>query len=262
MARISGCILILITVGILAFGVVCFLFAMSKPLLEVNVVELKSVIATEQELMLDIVVQAINPNIVPISVTDLDINLFARSKYVGSEKWWREHGQDPTPEPPRAPINATAKRDPLYRRSQLIRRKDTDVVISDPPSELPSAGQTMLLGHVLHFDNSLSFDGSFWRRQLHYSTGQVRLSKPGNHTEAGGTERWERVLKHDFDLILRGVLRYSIPLTGKSESPPIKGEITIDGNGGKDSDGGDSPPDPGTGLPDDGDTWLAKQTRT
>jgi Vac7-like protein len=245
LARFAGCFLILVTVSLLIFGVVCFLFAMSKPLMDVSIIEINNVIASEQELMIDLVVQAMNPNLVPITISNLDVNAFAKSKYVGSEKWWREHGREPAGNDTDALIPSQAQRTKqrLLRRRPLskITRRDADIIISDPPSEPPSndpsAGkQTMLLGHILKFDNPLIFDGSFWRRQPHYSTGSLRLSKPGNHTEAGGTERWERVLKHDFDLQIRGVLTYTIPLGGRTVNNPVNGITTIKGNGDDEED--------------------------
>jgi len=133
---------------------------------------------------------------------------------------------------------------------------DRGIIISDPPAEPPlkdpSAGkQTMLLGHILKFDNPLIFDGSFWRRQPHRAEGSLRLSRPGNHTEAGGTERWERVLKHDFDLQIRGVLTYTIPLTGQIRNRSISGLTTVKGSGGDDDDDDEDSPD--TPPEDDGD---------
>ena len=83
----------------------------------------------------------------------------------------------------------------------------------------------MLLGHVHQFDNPLTFDGSFWRRQAHYSTASLRLNKPGNQTELGGTERWERVLQHPFDLIVRGVLNYQIPLGGAKHKASVSSRV-------------------------------------
>jgi hypothetical protein len=235
---------------------------MSKPLIDVTIVDIKSIIASEQEIMFDLVVSATNPNLVPITISDMDVNLFARSKYVGSEKWWREHGQMPDRDQPddSNDTDRLSKKKVKHRQSVSARRSrasgiigDPNLIITDPVPDLPhskdpSNGQTMLLGHVMHFDNALTFDGSFWKREPQFSTGSVRLSKPGNHTEAGGTERWERVLKHDFELIIRGVLRYQVPLGGRTVSVPVSGEASVEGNGGKD-DG--SPPDDGDG--DDGD---------
>jgi hypothetical protein len=248
LARVFGCILILVTLCLLGFGVVCFLFAMSKPLMDVTIVDIKEVIASEQEIMLDIVVSATNPNLVPITISDMDVNLFAKSKYVGSQKWWRDHGSIPDDDshPGGKPgSNATAVlRKPRVR--SIIGNGDLITIEPIPPEVDPhsnetSSKQTMLLGHVLHFDSPLLFDGSFWKREPHFSTGSLRLSKPGNQTEAGGTERWEHVLKHDFDLIIRGVLRYSIPLGGRTVSVPITGETPVDGSGGDDDETGGDP---------------------
>jgi Vacuolar segregation subunit 7 len=246
-ARTAGCLLILITVSILVFGVVAFFMAVSADLREVSVIEVKNVIASEQELMLDLVIKAINPNVVPITISDIDVNAFAKSSFVGSEKWWREHGREPTGNETDGLIPSHHKRTQeriLRRRPQTaLSKRDRDLFISDPPADKdPAAGkQTMLLGHILKFDNPLIFDGSFWRRQPKYSTGSLRLSKPGNHTEAGGTERWERVIKHDFELIIRGIMSYNRPLGTGTMSISISGTAAVKGTG--DEDDGENPGD-------------------
>ncbi len=233
--RIMGCLIIFLTISILSFGVVCFLFAMCKPLTDLAVVNITNVIASEQELMLDLVVEAVNPNLVPVTIADMDVNLFAKSKYVGSEKWWREH---PHIEPA-APDRAAVRR----LRHSGIKAGPVRIAVPSPPdadppvAKDPTAGQTLLLGHVAAFDNPLTFDGSFWERRAHRSTGSLRLSKPGNRTELGGTERWERVLKHDFELLVRGVLLYSKPLGGWTVKVSINGGTVVDGSGdGEDDD--------------------------
>jgi hypothetical protein len=259
--RFIGCLLIVVTISVLILGVVCFLFALSAPLAQVSVLEIKNVIASEAELMMDLVVQAMNPNLVPITISDLDINVFAKSQFVGSEKWWREHGREPTGNDTDALIPSQLKRtkERLLRRRPLSTMSEPDrgIIISDPPAEPPlkdpSAGkQTMLLGHILKFDNPIIFDGSFWRREPYRALGSVRLSKPGNHTEAGGTERWERVLRHDFELQIRGILSYTIPLTGQMRNEGIMGSTTVKGSA-EDDDGDDNPETPPEDDGDDGD---------
>jgi len=181
----------------------------------------------------DISVSAVNPNLVPVTITDLDVNLFAKSKYVGSDKWWREHGQ----RPPKTPwVKRGVQRE---KRKGII--KDP-ILISDPPPPPndPSNFPTMLLGQILHFDSPLSFDGSFWRRASQSSTGSLRLSNPGNRTENGGGKRWETVLEHDFQLIVRGVLHYNIPLGGSANRVPICGFTFVKGSTGDDGGDGDA----------------------
>lgn len=227
-SRFAGCIVLIIMLLLLACGVVGFLFAISKPLSDVAILEIQHVLASEQELMLDLVVEATNPNLLPISISDMDVNIFAKSKYVGSEKWWRDHPNLPS-------SDHITKRRQAYKQNSTSETDDDvedlrffDDDRSDPfPDDGSGNKQTMLLGHIYHFDNPLSFDGSFWRRHPHYSTASLRLNKPGNRTELGGTERWERVIEHPFELIVRGVLKYQIPLGGSKHSASVSSSTTV-----------------------------------
>lgn len=223
MSRCAGCIVLAMMLLLLASGVMGFLFAISKPLSNLAILEIQHVLASEQELMLDLVVEAMNPNLLPITISDMDVNVFAKSKYVGSEKWWGEHPQLP------ASKHVTDRRKSYQRNytlSEALFPHDDDR--SDPLPDDPTKNkQTMLLGHVYHFDNPLAFDGSFWRQHPHYSTASLRLNKPGNRTELGGTERWERVIEHPFELIVRGVLKYHIPLGGSKHSASVSASTIV-----------------------------------
>jgi len=217
---------------LLTCGVVAFLFAISKPLTDVEILEIQHVLASEQELMLDLVVEATNPNLLPISITNMDVDIFAKSKFVGSEKWWRDH-----PNLPSSSEHITKRRQGHRQTTPSNGDEDRSEADAlqffdhDRSDHFPDGGasnkQTMLLGHVHQFDNPLTFDGSFWRRQAHYSTASLRLNKPGNQTELGGTERWERVLQHPFDLIVRGVLNYQIPLGGAKHKASVSSSILV-----------------------------------
>jgi hypothetical protein len=243
LARLAGCLLILVTVSVLIAGVICFLFALSKPLEFVSILDIKGVIASEQELMFDIVVEATNPNLVSITVSELDIYCFAQSKYSGSQKWWRDHGREPSPNDTSTvnPSQLKRTKERLLRRRPFntLSKHDKDVVIAYPPSgpdptdpNDPNIGKKpLLLGQILKFDNPLIFDGSFWNRMPAYASGSVRLSKPANHTEAGGTDRWERVLQHDFELQIRGVITYTIPLGGRTMNASIHAKTPVKGTG-------------------------------
>jgi hypothetical protein len=228
--RFAGCIVLLVMLLLLIFGAVAFLFAISTPLANVSIIEIQAVLASEQEIMFDLVVGAMNPNLLPISVGDMDINVFAKSKYVGSEKWWREHGDEPMPpfESRRRRKNRIGTGYPGEVEEEDWRGSESDPWNPMPqPDEPESNRQTMLLGRVDHFDNPLTFDGSFWKKHEHISTGSLRLSKPGNHTELGGSERWERVLLHPFELIVRGTLKYKIPLGGHSFAANVGNSVLV-----------------------------------
>ncbi|KAK8236778.1 vacuolar segregation subunit 7-domain-containing protein [Phyllosticta capitalensis] len=224
--RFAGCFVLTIMVLLLAFGAVGFLFATTKPLYRVQVKEIQNVLASEQEIMLDLLVEAINPNIVSVSVEDMDVNIFAKSKHVGSEKLWREHPDGGSLGPiiePVAPVQMRRRSASAQSRKHEKRDDDPADPIEDPEGD----SQTMLLGRIFHFDSPLNFDGDPLKRRPHYSIGELRLQKPGNKTEAGGTERWERVIQYPFELIVRGVLKYQLPLSSSTHTAPIGAVVAV-----------------------------------
>lgn len=207
-----------ILVLVLIFSAVGLVFATTKPLKNVKVREIQNVIASQEELMLDLVVDAINPNIIGVTVADMDVNIFAKSKHVGSDRWWREHGGRHRNEEEWHPI------------SDKSMASNSGIDEGTDPIEDPEVGEprTMLLGRIFHFDSPLNFDGSFFKRRSVDSLGEMRLSKPGNKTEAGGTERWEEVLQYPFELIVRGVFKYQLPLSTREHTVPVNGSYFYD----------------------------------
>lgn len=249
--RIAGCSVMFLMIAAVVLGAVAFFFVTTKPLRDVDVDEIRNVLASEQEIMLDIVVEAVNPNLLTINVADMDVNIFAKSKYVGSEKWWRDHGKPPppagdeTPDPDKKIIISPESSSFTERRKHESQpgivdaeRADFDIDWPDPddddffPDHPLADPQMMLLGRVLKFDNALTFEGSPIKQHLHYSVGEFRVPHPGNKTEAGGTERWERVLQHPFKLIVRGVLKYNLPLSAHTIAAPIDASVEVKPNEG------------------------------
>jgi hypothetical protein len=133
--------------------------------------------------------------------------LFAKSKHVGSDAWWRDHGNGPD--------NNEEDWSHIESAQSSIAGVDegTDPVDGEP--------RTMLLGRISHFDSPLTFDGSFFQRHRAESIGELRLSHPGNKTEAGGSERWEEVLQYPFELIVRGNFKYTLPLSTQEFKVPV-----------------------------------------
>ncbi|KAK8162151.1 vacuolar segregation subunit 7-domain-containing protein [Phyllosticta citrichinensis] len=230
--RFAGCFVLTIMVLLLAFGAVGFLFATTKPLYRVQVKEIQNVLASEQEIMLDLLVEAVNPNIVAVSIEDMDVNIFAKSKHVGSEKFWRENPDGGSLGPIIKPV---APRRSASAQSRKHEKRDDDP--ADPIEDPEGDSQTMLLGRIFHFDSPLNFDGDPLKRRPHYSIGELRLQKPGNKTEAGGTERWERVIQYPFELIVRGVLKYQLPLSSSTHTAPIGAVVAVHPEKGIQADG-------------------------
>lgn len=258
-----GCIVAVVAVMLIMTGVGGFLFATTKALVDVSVLKVTGVLVSKQEIMLDLVVEAINPNAISVTVGAMDVNLFAKSSHVGDGKgkdggdplgpgdgdgdddnhkhgWWqtgrgrrRQKNGDTTATARTEHISLSFTRT-RYRARVAIANGESDVDEgTDPPEDLPEGGdrQTMLLGRIFAFDSALTFDASPIRHKSSISIGELRLAKPGNKTEEGGTERWERVLQHPFELIVRGVLRYSLPLSGRIRTAPIGASVLVHPDG-------------------------------
>jgi hypothetical protein len=196
--------------------------ALNRPLWDVSIIHIQNVLASEQELMLDLHVSALNMNLFTITVNDLDVNIFAESPYVGSTSDWQRPGQ-------KGGLRwvSRQKTDSFGFDWPPWHSNDGVDEGTDPVDDPESGTQKMLLGSVLEFDSPLSFDSSPLRRVYHSSVGEIRLARPGNETEAGGSERWEKVLQHPFDLIVRGVIKYSLPLSSKTRSAKIGSRVKV-----------------------------------
>lgn len=234
-ASLGGLLVLLIA------AIVVILYLCSKPLLRVRIEDIQNVLASEQEIMLDLHVRAINPNIIAVQVNELDINIFAKSKHVGTNAAWRS-GQLHVIDNVGGlnPISEETKVVKLRRRTSLHEHYHTwDGVDegTDPIEDPANDAQTMLLGRIFEFDSPLIFEPSPVRHNSLSSMGEVRLAKPGNRTEEGGTERWEKVILHDFELIVRGVIRYSLPISSRTRSASIGGSVIVRPGDGLDKSG-------------------------
>ena len=241
------------------------IFGANKPLYDVSIMEIQNVLASEQEIMLDLLVQAINPNLATVVITDMDINIFAKSRFVGDLD--RNHDGDGKKDgddemiqhragvpiidqqgiqrSSRALQALSTKRVPRRPGSAPISRSiesfsdgvddgtdpmpcppwepDCDVPGKDPDHDR----LTMLLGRIFHFDSALAFEPSPVRHLPTNSSGELRLARPGNKTESGGSERWERVTKHPFELIVRGILKYQLPLSTRLQTRSVGASVAV-----------------------------------
>ncbi|KAF8459394.1 vacuolar segregation subunit 7-domain-containing protein [Terfezia claveryi] len=262
--RCAGCIIAVVTIILVITGTVGFMFATSKPLEDVKVLNMTDVLVSQQEIMLDLVVQAMNPNMIAVTVQSMDVNLFAKSAWVRDDKDKSPSDEDPgegdgkpkkpttdTPAQteqfplldsteneiprPRAPPSGSTKH--LQERAALAGlgdwfpgggRKGVDEG-TDPDPHVPDKEdkQTMLLGRIMAFDSALNFDASPLQHYPSISKGSMRLGKPWNKTEKGAIERWERVVSHPFELIMRGVLRYQTPLSGRWRTASIGASVKV-----------------------------------
>jgi hypothetical protein len=237
--RFGGCLLGFVVFAAAILSAVAFLVMSNRPMYDVEIRTIQNVLASEQELMLDLLVGAVNPNALGISVADMDVNIFAKSKHVGTSEFWREHGNQPLTTSQTSsrkrrrrealPPPAAGQWQDLSHHWHAPAPAGGVDEGTDPPDDddLERDAQTMLLGRIFHFDQGLQFEGSPLKRHIHCSIGELRLQKPGNKTETGGSARWEKVLQYPFELIVRGVLKYQLPISSRVESVRVSATTLV-----------------------------------
>ncbi|KAK8014712.1 hypothetical protein PG990_008008 [Apiospora arundinis] len=214
--RFASCLVLTVMLLLVITGAIGFMFATSQPLLDMELVNISNVLASGQELMMDITVRAHNPNIVVVSVDAADLEVFAKSRHAGTDsEWWRRpHGDefdildDPPNDPPRPTRGSPG-----------------------PPGN--KSAPNMRLGNIVTLDSPLNFEGSFFRSGLSMASGELRLARPGNDTD-GGSERWERILNDEFLLIVKGVLKYTLPLSQRIRSATVTAQTKVKPNSAND----------------------------
>ncbi|KAI1178667.1 hypothetical protein F4777DRAFT_81978 [Nemania sp. FL0916] len=209
--RFASCLVLTVMLLLVITGGIGFMFATSQPLTDVELLKIGNVLASEQELMFDLTVQAHNPNVVVVMIDSADIEVFAKSPHAGNDsEWWRH--------PHRGDFKI------------LDDPQDDQPDLNDPDE---STSPNMRLGNVHTFDSPLTYEGSFFQRGSTTSSGELRLTRPGNTTESG-TERWERIISDDFTLVIKGVLKYTLPLSRKIRKVSISGKTLVKPNAAND----------------------------
>lgn len=225
--RFASCLVLTVMLLLVVSGAIGFMFATSQPLTDIELISMDHVVASEQELMLDLTIRAKNPNVVVVVVDAADIEVFAKSPHAGTDsEWYRTHpGEMP-------PLEESSEEE-----VQIGKLGDLVKILDDPPNDQPpeESSPNMRLGTITGFNSALTFEGSFFHQGLSTSMGEVRLKNPGNVT-VGGTERWERIIADDFQLIIKGVLKYTLPLSQRVRTAAISGKTTVKANAANDRD--------------------------
>ncbi|KAI7903150.1 uncharacterized protein BX663DRAFT_507629 [Cokeromyces recurvatus] len=94
----------------------------------------------------------------------------------------------------------------VFAFSQVVplsssRFNDNRIGVADPAE---------YLGSFYHFDEPLSFPSTFFfsKRPPEDAISQIRIKSPG--ADKSGNERWSRMIRYPYGLVVRGVLRYKL----------------------------------------------------
>ncbi|KAI8979281.1 vacuolar segregation subunit 7-domain-containing protein [Mycotypha africana] len=180
----------------------------AQPLTDITV-DMGRVLATDKELIFDLKVQAENWNWWTIHVAEADISVFAFSKIVPSRII--------------TTLNANESEGSVYFNESQVRGVD--------PAEY--------LGGLDHFDEPLSILSNHFFPPPEEAITQIRIKSPGADTS--GNERWSRMIRYPYGLVVRGVLKYkpippfiigtypqSVAICNVSQVDPTSGIVSTD----------------------------------
>ncbi|KAF4965010.1 hypothetical protein FSARC_7131 [Fusarium sarcochroum] len=213
--RFAACLVLTMMFMLVITGAIGFMFATSQPMTGIEITAIHNVVTSDQVLMFDLTVKAHNPNIVVVTIDHSNLEVFAKSEYTGTDSdWWARpfpHGPDD------------------------IRLLDDPA--NDPPLDDPDPDDDLrpnvLLGRITEFDSPLTFEGSLFHQGTSSSTGEMQLQYPLNGT-AGGARRWERIYQNEFDLIVKGVVKYTLPMSARVRSATVSGRKAVSPNSSND----------------------------
>ncbi|KAG7828164.1 hypothetical protein KL920_003891 [Ogataea angusta] len=160
-----------------------FILATTKELQHTQIDAISDVLISQEELVFSMEVESFNPGFLSITIQDANIDVFARSQYVDAE--------------------------------EADRKKKTRPV------------STILLGTVTSLDVPLHFQGGFFNRQLDWSMTEIKVKNPCSFDDSGEikilepSEKWLNISKNPFDLIIRGVLSYQLPISTSNQTVSV-----------------------------------------
>lgn len=216
-------------VAILAVGFVMgFVLASTKELTDVSITAVENPVVSADELVFNIVVQAVNPGWFNVEVADVELDIFAKSGYLETDllKSLVETvllGTVYSFELPMVFEGGIFNRGPVeqiglikmvtpgknltgvaMRTTGPHETKRHSVVIEDKTNQK--------LDKALSDPMEIGEDPETQPQAPHsLDSDQINLSSL-NNTEPDNLKKWEVIIKNPFDLIIRGVLKYSLPM--------------------------------------------------
>ncbi|KAI9300577.1 hypothetical protein BJ944DRAFT_272836 [Cunninghamella echinulata] len=180
---------IVLCMFLLLFSMFLFIGYRAVPLKNISST-MGNVLASDKELIFDLMLKANNWNWWTIRIQQADLSVFAFSQLVPLQQQLNNNNNDMITTMTKE-VNKTKKDD-----------KNHTTIMT--PAEL--------LGNCQYFDQPLSFmssgffNGENEKKQLVNASTQIRIKSPG--LDASGNQRWSRMIRYPYGLVNRGVIKY------------------------------------------------------
>lgn len=208
LSRRGRCLALCFMFLIVISGVTGFIYATTQALSDLQILSLNNIYTSENFLVFDMKVKARNPNLIAITIESSDLAVIAETRF-----------SEPDTKYPKGFRSVRQ-----IRRGIKTRENDIDVssVVKDQETTLD-----LKLGRVFTLDSPLTFEGSPFRSIPATSVCQISILDPGIDTISTKCERWKRILKHEFNLIVRGRLNYNLPFNQEMKSINVEFQVSV-----------------------------------
>ena len=219
--------MLVVTLLILTMLTVGFVFQTSRSLENVVLRNVTNIVVSQEELVMDVLVSAGNPNILPVVMGEtISIDVFARSDQIkdkGESVLFHIASTDPEEDGDVEGEKALGRRWPPWHK--------------DPPDEDPkppkniTEGTSLLLGTIHTLETPLQFPPTTFRRSPDsLQKTQMKLVGPAvNSTD--GDKKWRKVIQTEFELIVRGTMKYRAPIGGRERVVGVEWRGNVDPKG-------------------------------
>jgi hypothetical protein len=213
---LAGTAILGVTLLVLTMLTVGFVFQTSRSLEGVVIRNLTNIVVSQEELVMDLIVDAGNPNILPVLMGDtINIDIFARSDHMDDKPGHHPRRTTRFTTPPFWPPWGDDDDDKPTRDR------------SAPPKNLTD-GPSLLLGTIRSLEAPLSFPPTGFKRvPWTVQKGQMKLVGPATNA-TDGVEKWKKCIAEDFELIVRGTMKYRAPIGGRDRVVAVEWRGVVD----------------------------------
>lgn len=185
---------------LLVFGFIAgFLLATTKDLQDVNILSIDDILVSYDELVFDLSVRAFNPGFVTVEVSDVELDIFAKSSHLGNEYFAPDYLDD----------------------SKTLQ---TILLGSVTKFETPLE----FSGGFFNRNHSLSKGEIKLLQPGKNSTDNGDEHSAPNHKTENDSDKWKTIINYPFDLIVRGSFKYSLPFFHTDRSVAVTKTVSID----------------------------------
>jgi Vacuolar segregation subunit 7 len=203
---LAGTAILTSTLILLTMLTIGFVFQTSRSLENLHLANITNIVVSQEELVMDISLEAGNPNILRVILGEsISLDIFARSDHFEDKSLSEE-------------IHPAGIWPPW-----LFPPED-----SKPPKTNLSEGPSLLLGTVRSLEAPLSFPPTGFRSPPTTSQrSELKLMGPAANA-SNGQEKWAKCILFNFELIVRGTIKYRAPIGGKERAGGVEWRGMVD----------------------------------